>query len=270
MGRRDFMLPSTPALPALYYNLTSVPLGELNGYHELEVGKVYDIVIQHHVQCYGSCDGHSFHLHGAHFWHLGTFRGEWTGSSEQISKFNLVDPSVRDTIQTVSEGVGNKPAVRRPCGYTVIRFSLEGPGVWPFHCHHLAHLLMGQMQVFHTKGSTIPPPPDNLLTCGDMAAPIKSGSSSTVPKAAAPCPAVKQQSPAVSPAVSTVQVQQSVFLDSFQDKALLALIVISGSLALLIMINLAQMMRMKTKITTMSSQIQAAGGPTILTSNNGK
>jgi len=67
IGRRDFMLPSTPALGALYFNLSSVSLGEENGYYELEVGKVYDIVIQHHVQCYGSCDGHSWHLHGAHF-----------------------------------------------------------------------------------------------------------------------------------------------------------------------------------------------------------
>lgn len=83
---------------------------------------------------------------------------------------------MRDSVSTASEGDENHklPADDpfQPCGYTVLRFRVTHPGLYLFHCHHLFHEMMGQMRLFYTKGSTIPPPPENVLTCSKMTAPV--------------------------------------------------------------------------------------------------
>uniref|UniRef100_A0A7S3M396 Plastocyanin-like domain-containing protein n=1 Tax=Spumella elongata TaxID=89044 RepID=A0A7S3M396_9STRA len=61
-----------------------------------------------------------------------------------------------------------QPQTFGPCGYTVIRFVPKSPGTWMFHCHQLWHIIMGSNAVFYTSAHTIPPPPSNLMLCGEM------------------------------------------------------------------------------------------------------
>jgi len=65
-------------------------------------------------------------------------------------------------------------------------------------------------------------------------------------------------------------------LDSFEGRALIALVVVSGILALLIMVNVALIAKMKTRVLTMTSQLQAQAdksrtddAPTLLAAKSG-
>lgn len=169
VARRIYVPTSTPSLSKLYFDIGSDIFAEENGYYQLEVGKVYDIVVQSYPACYGVCEVHSWHMHGTHFWVLGSFRGEWIGSAEQIAALNLVDPPYRDTVMNIPEGNNNAPNVEDGgCGYLVIRLVLNSPGVWPFHCHHAVDFMSGLGAVFYTDAGSIPAPPENLMLCGDM------------------------------------------------------------------------------------------------------
>lgn len=177
MGRMAFKKPSTPFLGMLHYGIDTSQIGEDKGHYEVEIGKTYDIVVNHFPNCYKRCDTHSWHLHSGHFWSLGTFSGKWTGSQAQLDALNVVNPPLRDSISTASEGNEHHTLAPldaawddffQPCGYTVLRFKVEHPGLYMFHCHHLFHEMMGQIRMFYTKGSTIPAPPKNVLTCGKM------------------------------------------------------------------------------------------------------
>jgi L-ascorbate oxidase len=191
MGRMAFRKPTTPILGMLHYGIDVDQIREEYGHYEVEIGKVYDIVVNHYPNCYKSCDTHSWHLHSGHFWSLGTFPGKWTGSQQQMDALNVHNPSMRDSVSSASEGDENhKLPVDdpfQPCGYTVLRFRVTHAGLYLFHCHHLFHEMMGQMRLFYTNGSTIPAPPENLLTCSKMDAQIVHA-----PKSLGPKPAVEQ------------------------------------------------------------------------------
>lgn len=181
MGRMAFKKPKTPILGMLHYGIDLDEIREDHGHYEVEVGKVYDIVVNHYPNCLKTCDTHSWHLHSGHFWSLGTFSGKWTGSAAQLAQLNVVDPPLRDSTSTASEGDENHklPASDpfQPCGYTVLRFRVTHPGLYLFHCHHIFHEMMGQMRLFYTKASTIPPPPENVLTCSKMDANVVAATS---------------------------------------------------------------------------------------------
>jgi L-ascorbate oxidase len=174
LGRRWWQGSATPTLSSIYFGIDSERLTENNGYYQVEVGEVYDAVIQNYPACNGVCETHALHIHGMHFWVLGTGRGEWTGSADQLASLNKQDPAYRDVVQTVGEGVDNKPWSDSedygPCGWTMIRFLVQSPGAWFFHCHQLWHIIMGSNAVLFTNASSIPEPPSNLLLCGDMTA----------------------------------------------------------------------------------------------------
>jgi len=177
MGRMAFKKPTTPFLGMLHYGIDMDQIGEDKGHYEVEIGKTYDVVVNHFPNCYKRCDTHVWHLHSGHFWSLGTFPGKWTGSQQQLDALNVVNPTLRDSVSTASEGDENHMLAQdgapyedffQPCGYTVLRFKVTHPGLYMFHCHHLFHEMMGQIRMFYTKGSTIPAPPENVLTCGKM------------------------------------------------------------------------------------------------------
>lgn len=172
LGRRTWKGSGTPALSTIYFDLPGTRVAEENNYYQVQVGKVYDMVIQNYPACNGVCETHAWHTHGMHFWVLGTGRGEWIGSAEQLASLNREDPAYRDVVQTVSEGVDNRPfgssAEHGPCGWTMVRFRVQSPGAWYFHCHQIWHIVMGSNAVLYTPRSSIPPPPRNLMLCGDM------------------------------------------------------------------------------------------------------
>lgn len=93
---------------------------------------------------------HPFHLHGHHFWMLGTGMGYFNASSATL---NTVNPIYRDTV-TIPQG-----------GWAAIRFVADKPGVWPFHCHILPHAFMGQQLYFVEDAKDIAKPPARTPKC---------------------------------------------------------------------------------------------------------
>ena len=123
---------------------------------EIERGDVVDIVLQNTVALNGICEQHPFHLHGHHFWVLGGGPGDYqTAIKAGKANLNTKDPIMKDTVtlypydyaffQTV-----NATNAGKACGWKVIRFIADNPGVWNFHCHIAAHMHMG-MQVFFAE-----------------------------------------------------------------------------------------------------------------------
>jgi len=75
----------------------------------------------------------------------------------------------RDTTMVVGEGEHHmKPhqISTRGCGYTVVRFTVDNPGAWAFHCHAEWHAVMGMFAVFYTAPETIPEPDGHHTICG--------------------------------------------------------------------------------------------------------
>ncbi|GAV55678.1 hypothetical protein ZYGR_0AY00700 [Zygosaccharomyces rouxii] len=94
-------------------------------------GQVVDLVLNNYD------DGaHPFHLHGHKFWVLaigdsGYFQDEYYNTDNNDQTMNFDNPIFRDTV--------NIPGF----GWAVIRFVVDNPGVWPFHCHIGWHMEAG-------------------------------------------------------------------------------------------------------------------------------
>ncbi|SCU77321.1 LAME_0A00672g1_1 [Lachancea meyersii CBS 8951] len=92
-------------------------------------GAVVDLIINNYD------DGaHPFHLHGHKFWVLssadrGYFKKSFYDSDN--GEMDFTNPISRDVL-----GVSG-------FGYAVIRFVVDNPGVWPFHCHIGWHMESG-------------------------------------------------------------------------------------------------------------------------------
>lgn len=170
VGRRSFKLPSTPALQALKYNVGDDVLDESRGYYYLEKGGVYDIVLQNYPACNGVCETHGWHMHGHDFFVLGQGVGLWTGSDEQRASLNFENPPLRNTIMVIADET--RPAEAGGCGYTVIRFTANNPGVWYFHCHQAWHVIMGMNAAFVTAIDEVSDPPEGMDTCGAITAQV--------------------------------------------------------------------------------------------------
>ncbi|KAG8371529.1 hypothetical protein BUALT_Bualt13G0097400 [Buddleja alternifolia] len=102
-------------------------------------------------------EDHPIHLHGYHFFVVGQGFGNFNPKMD-TSKFNLIDPPVRNTIDVPTGG------------WAVIRFVADNPGVWLFHCHIDSHLTWGLAMSFLVengigKSQTIEPPPADLPQC---------------------------------------------------------------------------------------------------------
>ncbi|KAL3518168.1 hypothetical protein ACH5RR_020757 [Cinchona calisaya] len=123
--------------------------------YKLKFGSTVQIVLQD-TGIFATED-HPIHLHGYHFFVVGQGFGNFNPGTDP-TRFNLVDPPVRNTIDVP---VG---------GWAVIRFVADNPGVWLFHCHIDAHLTWGLAMSFlveNGKGElqTIEPPPADLPRC---------------------------------------------------------------------------------------------------------
>jgi len=74
---------------------------------------------------------HAMHLHAHNFWVLAEGIGKWNGKVT-----NPKNPVRRDT-HLMGPGTDDAPF------YSVIEFEADNPGVWPFHCHLVAHVAAG-------------------------------------------------------------------------------------------------------------------------------
>ena len=52
-----------------------------------------------------------------------------------------------------------------PQGFVVVRFLANNPGIWPMHCHILAHMMQGQFLVLRVADQGVPPVPDHFPSC---------------------------------------------------------------------------------------------------------
>ena len=115
-------------------------------------GDVVDIVLQNTVALNGICEQHPWHLHGYHFWVLGSGPGRFSNLNSTDSLLNFDDPIMKDTVtlyphQHAFFETVDPANAGQPCGWKLIRVEIDNPGVWNMHCHITAHMHMG-MQVF--------------------------------------------------------------------------------------------------------------------------
>jgi iron transport multicopper oxidase len=80
---------------------------------------------------------HPFHLHGHHFWVLGT--GAWFDGN--------YDPATHNVSLTLT-GAKRDTVLVQEQSWALIRFVADNPGVWPFHCHIDWHNLSGMSVTF--------------------------------------------------------------------------------------------------------------------------
>ncbi|GKD37559.1 laccase-12-like protein isoform X2, partial [Tanacetum coccineum] len=104
-----------------------------------------------------AAENHRIHLHGYDFYILAEGFGNFNPAKD-TSKFNLVDPPLRNT--------ANVPVN----GWVVIRFVADNPGAWFMHCHFDVHISLGFAMVFLVENGvgeleTLQKPPADLPVC---------------------------------------------------------------------------------------------------------
>ncbi|KAF1991894.1 multicopper oxidase [Aulographum hederae CBS 113979] len=155
----------TPYLVALYQGDEKyIPDKEVaaseNGYDDrvgaftLPKGEVVDIVVQSNG--YGANnqgDVHPLHLHGAHFWDLGSGNGTWNKEAhdalleEKMGGEDGWNPMKRDTTMLYRSPVRNN-TFGEGTNWRRWRVRAGEPGVWLLHCHTIAHLIVGMQSVW--------------------------------------------------------------------------------------------------------------------------
>ncbi|XP_052185880.1 laccase-4-like [Diospyros lotus] len=174
----SFVLPTTALLQAHYYNISGIFTDDFPGnppipynytgntttnFQTTNGTKVYRLAFNSTVQVVlqGTAllapESHPVHLHGYNFFVVGRGVGNYDPLKDP-KKFNLVDPSERNTV-SVPTG-----------GWTAIRFRADNPGVWFLHCHLEVHTTWGLKMAFLVDNGKEPnqsilPPPSDLPQC---------------------------------------------------------------------------------------------------------
>ncbi|WJX32499.1 high-affinity glucose transporter [Trifolium repens] len=102
-------------------------------------------------------ENHPIHLHGYDFYIVAEGFGNFDPKKD-TSKFNLVDPPMRNTVAVPANG------------WAVIRFVADNPGAWIMHCHLDVHIGWGLATVLLVEDGvgelqSIEPPPLDLPLC---------------------------------------------------------------------------------------------------------
>jgi hypothetical protein len=165
----SYKFPSTPLLLASYYDMLDSSLYEAASRPiRVELGEVVDVVIQNRAASNNVCEQHPWHIHGNKWWVLGYGEGLYNSSDEY--SLNTVNPISVDTFVSYPTTYGKRrgstfmaaPSPYSPCGWTVLRFQANNPGIWLMHCHVAWHLTMGMALVFDIaseelwKSATLP------------------------------------------------------------------------------------------------------------------
>lgn len=150
--------PPPDKMPADYNIYAPPPVTETNkgsGVYQFKTGDVVDVIIQNCGNLQNISENHPWHLHGHDFWILGYGDGKYDPKTSPKT-FNLKNPPMRNNVPTF------------PFAWTAIRFKLDNPGAWPFHCHIEWHVHLGMGVVFahgieevRAKGI-----PNSVLGCG--------------------------------------------------------------------------------------------------------
>jgi L-ascorbate oxidase len=137
--------------------VAGVPIVELPG------GSVIDVIIQNNpAQDLGgiqinrtNSEQHPIHLHGHHFYILGTGKGDFLELQQN-------DPSWKSLLNYKNPQHADTATVGKD-GWVYLRFIADNPGLWPIHCHIAWHEWMGMLMLFAEEAENIPPTPKNIL-----------------------------------------------------------------------------------------------------------
>ena len=150
--------PHKPLLVALYQKDQSIlpnhTVALANGGYDpvknaftAKMGEVIDILIEAAGMARIG-DVHPFHLHGAHFWDLGSGVGPYNATSHRATMAAAAAkgwaPIKRDTSMLYR---GNT-TVGTVSDWRLWRVKVTDPGVWMLHCHTLSHMVMGMQSLW--------------------------------------------------------------------------------------------------------------------------
>ncbi|KKY18288.1 putative multicopper oxidase type 1 [Diplodia seriata] len=109
------------------------------------IGEVLEIVVQNTGGASGGVDVHPMHMHGAHYFYLGSGQGTYDRAANEK---RLADrtPVTRDT--TMLYRYADKEEPGKDHSWVAWRVRVEQPGVWMLHCHTLQHMIMGMQTVW--------------------------------------------------------------------------------------------------------------------------
>lgn len=125
-----------------------------SGVYMFKTGDVVELIIQNACSLnQHDSEIHPWHLHGHDFWIMGYGDGVYD-PVESPKSFNLVNPPARNNVAVY------------PFGWTAIRFKLDNPGAWPFHCHVEWHFHMGMGVMFAHGIHQVKSVPASTLGCG--------------------------------------------------------------------------------------------------------
>ncbi|XP_043704143.1 laccase-12-like [Telopea speciosissima] len=150
-----------PAAPSLQFDYTGNVSRSLwqpvrgTKLYKLKYGSRVQLVLQ--GTSIFTAENHPIHLHGYDFYIIAQGFGNFNSKTD-TSKFNLVDPPLRNTVGVPVNG------------WAVIRFVADNPGVWLMHCHLDVHLNWGLAMAFLVEDGfgelqSLEPPPDDLPIC---------------------------------------------------------------------------------------------------------
>ncbi|ORY96802.1 Cupredoxin, partial [Syncephalastrum racemosum] len=117
-------------------------------------GEVIDIVVHTTTIPKGICVGHPWHSHGYNHYVIASGAGRYNEEKHKDVR-TYPHPIAKDTsfvypVQPESQGGGV------PCGWNKIRFYMDNPGLWAFHCHITGHMLQGMMTILQVEPKLAP------------------------------------------------------------------------------------------------------------------
>ncbi|XP_055832894.1 laccase-12-like [Solanum dulcamara] len=123
--------------------------------YKLKYGAKVQVVLQGTSIVTG--ENHPIHLHGYDFHIIAEGFGNFNPQTD-TTKFNLVDPPIRNTASVPANG------------WSVIRFVANNPGVWLMHCHLDVHITWGLAMSFLVENGvseleSLEEPPVDLPVC---------------------------------------------------------------------------------------------------------
>lgn len=149
-----------PDYPTPGYNIYAPPANtETNvgsGVYQFTTGDVVELILQNGAMLTANhAEVHPWHLHGHDFWIMGYGDGVFDNATSPLT-FEYDFPPARNNVPLF------------PFGWTAIRFKLDNPGAWPFHCHIEWHFHLGMGVMFahgidQVRNQTIP---SSTLGCG--------------------------------------------------------------------------------------------------------
>ncbi|GAM82372.1 hypothetical protein ANO11243_003510 [Dothideomycetidae sp. 11243] len=111
------------------------------------IGEVLDIVWLNNGGIHGTYDSHPMHMHGEHYWDLGSGNGTYN-PWENDKKFRGFTPAKRDTTSLYRYGTAGVPYTTAGWRAWRTRVTEENIGAWMAHCHVAQHAVMGMNTVW--------------------------------------------------------------------------------------------------------------------------